>query len=350
MARKIAPSLTVEIIATPRRRAWKLGETLPPQSRQTLLDLDLWADFEANGHTPQPGFMSVWGSPDIRHFDFITSPYGPGWQLDPDRFESALYTALARHEIPQRTTAVQNVEPSAHGHRLTLEGNQASTETLDATFVIDATGRSSWLARRLGVSRQMTDRLTGLFTVVPAESSTGKIACSLVEAVPDGWWYTSRLPEGSTVVGLLTDSDQIANNALRDWRSWAKQLSKTAAVRDAVNWPLVDQQEISVVPSGTSRLATIGGPGWLAAGDAAMTFDPLSSQGILMAMISGSEAGAAAVSVISGDAAGGGQYCQRQTARLKAYLAQRAQYYAAEQRWRDHIFWRRRHTGADALL
>jgi 2-polyprenyl-6-methoxyphenol hydroxylase-like FAD-dependent oxidoreductase len=152
------------------------------------------------------------------------------------------------------------------------------------------------------------------------------------------------------VVGLLTDSDQVANNALRDWKTWTKHLSETTAVRDAVTWPLIDQQEIFVVPAGTSRLTTFGGPGWLAAGDAAMTFDPLSSQGILMAMISGMEAGAAAVSAISGDTTGGGQYCRRQTARLEAYLAQRAQYYAAEQRWRDRIFWRRRHTGADALL
>jgi hypothetical protein len=51
----------------------------------------------------------------------------------------------------------------------------------------------------------------------------------------------------------------------------------------------------------SSRLERFHGEGWLAAGDAAIAFDPLSSQGILSALYSGLKSGQAVVGCLGGD-------------------------------------------------
>ncbi|MEE8586474.1 MAG: hypothetical protein V3T83_16655 [Acidobacteriota bacterium] len=53
--------------------------------------------------------------------------------------------------------------------------------------------------------------------------------------------------------------------------------------------------------AGTSRLERFWGEGWLAAGDAAISFDPLSSQGILTALYAGLKAAEALQSHLSGN-------------------------------------------------
>ena len=55
-----------------------------------------------------------------------------------------------------------------------------------------------------------------------------------------------------------------------------------------------------VLPAETSRLDRIAGPGWLALGDAAAAYDPLSSYGIGSAMGSGFYAGQAIADSLAG--------------------------------------------------
>jgi 2-polyprenyl-6-methoxyphenol hydroxylase-like FAD-dependent oxidoreductase len=66
---------------------WKIGETLAPESRQILLALGVWNQFEKGGHLPSVGNCSVWGSDDILFKDFIFNRHGCAFQLDRARFE-----------------------------------------------------------------------------------------------------------------------------------------------------------------------------------------------------------------------------------------------------------------------
>ncbi|MFL5801049.1 MAG: NAD(P)/FAD-dependent oxidoreductase, partial [Roseiflexaceae bacterium] len=94
----------------------------------------------------------------------------------------------------------------------------------------------------------------------------------------------------------------------------------------------------------SQRLDTIAGVGWLAVGDAAATFDPLSSQGIFKALRSGILAAYAIGDYFNGVHAGLERYEAWIAREFEAYLDTRRDYYGRERRWADSPFWRRRHA------
>ena len=85
-----------------------------------------------------------------------------------------------------------------------------------------------------------------------------------------------------------------------------------------------------------------GGTGWLATGDAALSFDPLSSQGIYKALQSGLMVAETIEAVLHGEKAAVLDWSFRNRKRFDRYLRTRQAYYGLERRWPDSVFWRRR--------
>jgi flavin-dependent dehydrogenase len=98
------------------------------------------------------------------------------------------------------------------------------------------------------------------------------------------------------------------------------------------------------VAANSSTLDHITGRAWLAAGDAAMAFDPLSSQGISQALESGALAGEAVNRHLKQDPAALPQYAAQMRRVFSRYAQLYAGYYGREQRWPDSTFWKRRHV------
>jgi flavin-dependent dehydrogenase len=86
------------------------------------------------------------------------------------------------------------------------------------------------------------------------------------------------------------------------------------------------------VDAGSARLDRAGGEGWLAIGDAAMSFDPISSHGLLTALSTGLAAGETSLE----------EYQAFVDTTWRGYARVREACYASEQRWADAPFWRRR--------
>src|SRR5262249_43554093 len=100
------------------------------------------------------------------------------------------------------------------------------------------------------------------------------------------------------------------------------------------------------VGAGSGWLEPVHGPGWIAVGDAALTYDPISAHGLTLALRTGVAAAASRR---------GGTF-PASAARLAGgfadYRAAALQTYRAETRWLDAPYWRRRHelaTGAAKL-
>ena len=64
----------------------RFGETLPPEIKPLLRQLDLWRPFLALGPMESPGIVSAWGTPYPEEQDFIHNSHGCGWHLDRNRF------------------------------------------------------------------------------------------------------------------------------------------------------------------------------------------------------------------------------------------------------------------------
>jgi flavin-dependent dehydrogenase len=103
---------------------------------------------------------------------------------------------------------------------------------------------------------------------------------------------------------------------------------------------------MQIAAANTSRLTSVVGPDWLAAGDAAVSFDPLSSQGIMIALESALDA---ANAIAEGGDAALSRYASIITDRYRQDLVERARSYSAERRWPDAPFWHRRHLHPGSL-
>ena len=79
-----------------------------------------------------------------------------------------------------------------------------------------------------------------------------------------------------------------------------------------------------------ARLAHFSGEGWIACGDAAMCFDPISGQGIFSALHSGSEAAQAVHAALDGERALLGAYARRMDEVWSIYRGRREALYASE--------------------
>ncbi|MFG3227267.1 NAD(P)/FAD-dependent oxidoreductase [Kitasatospora sp. NPDC048194] len=317
-----------------------VGEALPAAARMLLRDLGVADTVPGDGHLPCYGNRSTWGSARPASVDSIHDPYGPGWHLDRALFDHRMRQAAAAAGVDVREALVRPHACRLDGTwSLALEGR-----TVRCRRLVDATGRRAAIATTHGARRLVGDRLLALhLTLDPADAAD---RTTLVEAVPDGWWYSALLPDDRLLVAFFTDADlPAARGADRvRLRAALARTRHTAARAAGRRWPPGAAPRRA--PAHVSRLDTVHGPGWIAAGDAAAAFDPLSSQGILTALYTGMRAGRAVHASLDGDTGALSRYAADVDAVVAAHLRNRHAYYGLERRWPHAEFWRRRHADA----
>jgi flavin-dependent dehydrogenase len=335
----------VLLIERPDRRALHVGESLPPAARPLLQQLGVWERFQRAGHLPSYGNRSAWGTDDLASTDFIFNPYGHGWHLDRQAFDEMLIAAA--EEAGARRLCVTRIldwEPSRQGGRLRLQLSEQEKEVVVRTGgVLDCSGRSSVIARRDGVRRLHSDKLVAVAALHSSPRGADDDTTTTIEAMAGGWWYTALLPCGQRIFVYLTDSDLLDVSQARDVAHWLKSLQRTEHMRSVhERFDYAVTTPPAVFPAGSSKLSRYSGPGWLAAGDAALSFDPLSSQGLITAIAMGRQAADAILESRNGDPEAVASYTSRLQELDSEYHVQRARFYTREQRWPDSPFWRRR--------
>lgn len=302
---------------------WKIGEGLPPAARPILQQLGVWERFVADGHLASYGNCSAWGSSELVDQSFVFNPHGNGWHLDRSCFDRMLLDAA--------------IEAGAKLF------SADEFETAQAGFVVDASGRSSWFARRQGARRVNHDHLVGAAALLKAYGNIAdRDSLTMVEAVANGWWYASLLPGEKLVAVFLSDADLDSARKAAAIEGWLSLLAETERLRSRIERHGY-RIEIAprIVSANSSRLDVVTGDSWLAVGDAAAAFDPLSSQGIVTALEFGT---LAAEAILSGRPEALKSYSERLETVFAAYLLNRNFYYSQERRWPDSTFWLRRHS------
>lgn len=332
----LAPQVPVALVDRAEMPGWRIGETLPGAARRPLVAIGAWEAFAAAGHEDAPLKASRWGSEEKQLLDAFRDPDGVGWRLERSRFERDLRSnAVRRGAHLMAGRSVSRIERGSAGWHLELD----SGEMIEAALVIDASGRRSRLLEGFGQRRTALDRLACAYQRVPligpGDPST------YTQSTRDGWWYSAVLPGGERLIAFHSDADLGAFRAVRE----------AGPLEVAANTPglagVVADCDFGVAGavetcSAASAAGSAAGKGWFAAGDAATALDPLSSQGLFNALVTGIEAGEAALSLLRGHATAPHRYAARIAAIWQAYLEHRAIYYGMEARWRDAPFWQRR--------
>ena len=259
------------------------GETLHPGVEPLLAQLgvaDRLAEVTGARHA---GIWIEWGGP--RRFE----PYGEdadgpwrGFQVSRAAFDTLLLERA-------RELGAELRRPGAVGAPLVgdakLHGVVTSDGPVTARIVVDATGRSRWLGRALGIdSPARSPRLIARYGYVEGACPARDAAPALV-GDPEGWTWTARVAHRTYQwtrldFGGPPDADWLPDE-FRDLRPLAR--SRGADV--------------------TWRMAgAVAGPGWFMVGDAAAVLDPTASHGILKALMTGMMAGHLIAGMLQGKA------------------------------------------------
>jgi 2-polyprenyl-6-methoxyphenol hydroxylase-like FAD-dependent oxidoreductase len=89
------PTIQVVIVERSGYDQLRIGETLPPNARSLLEQLDVWPAFAQAGHLPAYGTSAAWGSSTLHANESFFSVHGNGWHLDRCAFD-ALLAQIAR--------------------------------------------------------------------------------------------------------------------------------------------------------------------------------------------------------------------------------------------------------------
>jgi flavin-dependent dehydrogenase len=331
--------------------AFAVGETIPAETRQLLNGLGLDC-LSTDLHLPSAGTMARWGS-DVAHCrEAILNPFGCGWHLDRPLFERQLIDAAVRSGavLIERCARIETKsKPAGWEFRIDRAGQQI---WVSSDYAVDCTGRAARLAVDAGARRQIHDKLIAIWCVAEESSAQSDPDQRIyLESAPDGWFYSVRIPNRRRVLAYFTDGD-LCDARLRSAVNFKDYVAKTFHLQAGADGPHCHFVAGPFrVNAASARLVRVYGERWIAAGDAAQSFDPLSSQGIITAIVGGHNAAAALVAIHSSDSCVLEKLQADLDARYAAYLSERLTYYRAEQRWVARPFWQRRHgllTGSRA--
>ena len=334
---------TRQVIVVDRRVApvVRIGESLPPAARRLLTDMGLWDDFLLQGHAACYGNRSLWSGVDADH-DFLRDPDGQGLHLDRAQFESWLQAhAVRRGAALLTSTTLDSVTTIKNGWQVTLDTENGDIE-VQAKVLIDASGRAAAVDKQLGTRRRHHDPLVYLWLY--GHDQHGAVdSRSQIEAVEHGWWYTASLPGQRRVLAFHTDSDLPVARALRRSAALldaAQGTLEISAQLDAAGF--VADAEIVTTAAHSATLQPVAGGRWCAAGDAAISFDPLSSQGLFNAIYTGLAAALACDRRLRGEIIAFDDYSNDVRRVEQAYRRHLDFWYGQETRWPDSPFWQRR--------
>ncbi len=335
----------------------QFAQTLPAPGRHLLSRLGLPSDSSEEYSAELLGTYSSWGSTEALSNDSILNPLGNGLRLDRRAFDTALHDAAVRTGATLADSRVvalrRGKRASTDGWTITCDVADENRRELEVDIVIDATGRPARIARQCAQVRRVTfDSLVSFAATVVVSPTTDRRAVAeydstlLVESSPDGWWFSVVAANGVRALQFFCDRQEFPKGMSNlEMTEAALQTQHVKALVAGSHKTLSRPRRIV---ASSSAISPVVGSDWLAVGDAAMTFDPLSSQGVFAAM----RGGVAAATSIEEDRAliGAGRRDRSPFASYREfvhetwlrYVEQIRTVYSWEQRWPQSDFWRKR--------
>jgi flavin-dependent dehydrogenase len=328
----------------------QVGETIPPAATEALSKINLAHLLSANDHLVCPGSISRWGDENPGFNDFFYMPVGLGFHLDRLLFDRQLLEAAAASGVTQMLdTKLSGLTASELDWTLVLDTPTGVVER-QATYIVDATGIKASVARSIGVARNEYDSVVSLCGFYDFSQASAAPAHTLVSTEENGWWYGTQLPKARALVSLCTDSESIKRLGLTLPENWFKAFSKNRWFYEQCcsqfSQELPEPAELITRAAPSAILSRVIGDNWLAVGDAAASYDSISSAGITKALQQGFAAGKAISSVIlHNDNSQVIDYQKDLFNAFNSYLRLHQQLYNDEDRYPDSGFWKRRQFG-----
>lgn len=321
-----------------------IGESIPPRTKTVFNRLKILEDFLKEEHLPCYGTCSYWGSDQKGFNDSILSPYGHGWHLDRRKFNLFLSKQCTKSGVEVQLNATfEQSRPCGDGSVEIDFLQEGTRSSVLAKVVVDASGPKSVFAITQGSQHEKGQALiclTRRFKIRPEDSVS---SLTRIEAVSNGWWYGAKLPNDEMLVAFYTRQEDLNLSKAQQKSVWMSALSETKSIKEAVHESMAIGTGIKGFLAESFCLSQIAGKNWLTIGDAASSYDPITSRGVYKSMTDALIAADEVVKYLRGELQTLADFDAYVRSNYTAYLPERAHYYSLEQRWPESAFWKKMH-------
>jgi len=233
-----------------------------------------------------------------------------------------------------------------NGEGWELKLNQGGKySTIKTNFLVDATGKKSILHAVKKRVMAPTIAITGFWVNTAYPQSFTQL-----ESVSNLWLWGARMRDGLFQATVFIDPSAIPGRSRLADR-YISAIEMTQTFNDCLNGTLTGQ--LSAMDVTPYYLEKPVGRNFIRVGEASMGLDPLSSQGVEMAMANALQGAVVANTILSHPSRmdlAGEFYQSRQQETMQQHLRTLAKIYSAARCWRDHPFWKNRIPGGRAAL
>lgn len=336
-----------------RNNPW--AESLVSPSRRIFRELGISEqinNLEKECCIPSIGIKSYWGNEIPAYSDSFRNPDGEGWTINKPFFINRLQHITKTFPIRFQEGLLLTVKNESTHWKISFSNQSGNQEHITAKFIIDASGRANILRKKLHLHRIRKDELICISASVKRFQEQ---SLSTIISDKNGWWYSCSLPgkKDAMLISYYTDADLIDKKSTQE-PSFIRQLllSKMNILNKLEIKGFDEYQHLGIKAANTSKLNNIGERNWIAIGDAAMSFDPLSSQGIYNAMVTAAQASKLIIATnfinipeIERTELFYNAFYESSCNIWQHYREHHQHFYQMEQRWKASPFWSRRHNG-----
>ncbi|WDE02169.1 NAD(P)/FAD-dependent oxidoreductase [Thalassomonas actiniarum] len=319
----------------------KPGECLMADALKIMKRLGLSEDFIAANHRSLQAYHVNWGQQSSYQRHLLTSPAGAGWIVNRQHFDGMLLKHCQQQQVEMFwQNSLQAIARDASGY-WQLQLKHPEKLCLSARFVLDASGRARAFTRHLGINSQRLDKMVAtschIHSVSELSAATATIASDY-----QGWWYYAKYSDTRGCLCYFSDGDLPLPDGPKTLLAQANKQSLLAPLLADAR-PMTSTFKRSAAYS--SALQNCIGENWLALGDAAASFDPLSSYGMTSALSGAFYASQALKRYFNNQPQYLQTYQQLMQKNFLAYLDKRYQQYEQVAGY-NSLFWQRRQQGA----
>jgi len=291
----VAAGRRVVLLEKERFPRFHIGESLLPFNMTLLARLGIVEELERAGSVRKHGARFFTGDGRHNHTVYFRDGLEPGphaaFHVLREQFDDILLRAAAARgvDVRQEEEVVSARRDAGHWEVAVRRAGAAEPYTVRARFLVDASGRDTFLAQRLGTKRMAQDhRRVAIYAHYRGvERDPGIDAGNIiVVAMSNGWFWLIPLPNGVDSVGLVVDGEAYRASKLGPEQALLQAIERSPEVRRR----LVAAERIAPIRTTSDysyRTTSASGEGYVTAGDAFGFIDPVFSSGVWLAMQSG---------------------------------------------------------------
>lgn len=270
---------------------FRIGESLLPFGNEVFEELGVWTKLEQGGFTPKNGAEFVTGNSTrtnrIWFAKGLLTDYTQTFQVERSRFDDLLLKHSRESGCEVREGCiVQSVSFHPDGAQVAYKQGDA-VRNIECRWVVDASGRDTFLGRHLKVPRKdpkLTRKIATYAHFHGVYRNPGEAAGHItIVRLKGGWFWIIPLDAKKTSVGLVQPVENLkkAGGCAEDvfLRTVSENAETAFRMKNAER-----VNEFRTTSDYTYRYTIAAGPRWLLAGDAGGFVDPIFSSGVMISM------------------------------------------------------------------